>query len=246
MSNEKILFIVEGEKEKKLIKIINKIYGMDYKISFYNNGTTIYELIDEYHKESATDEFLDFALFLREHTKDEKLRKTLSKKYSLTYLIFDFDPHYSKYSFEGLSQIQTFFSSSLEEGLLLISYPMLEAFHHLKKNDNRFLNLTVSQDEIFHYKDIVGQNSDYTDYTQYNHESLNYLFSQNIKRIKYLFKKTNESLSKDDLEKIIVSSEFIEKQNISYQENQLLVVSTIFYYIVDLLGEGFYLQLELD
>lgn len=56
----------------------------------------------------------------------------MSKTYfSAIYLIFDFDPHYQKYSDKTILNILNFFSNETENGKLYINYPMVEAFYHL-------------------------------------------------------------------------------------------------------------------
>lgn len=147
MKSETILFIVEGAKhEPSLIEKINKIYKFKYDIEIYSYKNPIYELIDKLYEELVKDEYLDILLLLKEYETSKREKQKLSKLYTGIYLIFDFEPHYPKFDIKRLIMFKKFFNESLDGGLLLINYPMIEAFKHLKEMpDNEFKNRTIKK-----------------------------------------------------------------------------------------------------
>lgn len=243
MSGERILFVVEGSKsEPTLIRRLNRIYGIsadNYLIFSYKN--TIHELIDEYIHKSTEDEYIDFKLFLREHTDDPHLKKELNQKFALIYIIFDYEPHYPKFSFEALQKIKNHFCDSLDNGLILLSYPMIESFRHLKeKNDPDFFFRSIKRGEEEGYKERVGHESGFYDVGKYNINNVNYMISMHLKKLNYLTSGNQEKPTRERLEEIITSDELLKLQYDHYQNNDLPVISTVFYYLIDYFPWDFY------
>ena len=129
----KILFIVEGKKTEPQI-LGNKTHGLlsligaDYEIVVFENP--IYELYDAYER----NEYDDLILYLRTE-KGLKIDNNLLSKnaFSSVYLVFDFEPHYQKYSDDKIKKMLKLFNDETGElGKLYINYPMVEAYYHLK------------------------------------------------------------------------------------------------------------------
>lgn len=243
MSVERILFVVEGSKsEPALIRKLNRIYGIpekDYLIYSYKN--TIHELIDDYIQQSSVDEYLDFKLFLREHTKDAHMKKELNQNFALIYIIFDFEPHYPKFHYDALKKLKNYFNNSLENGLLLLSYPMIEALRHLKaNNDLDFFDRAIKSGEVALYKKRVGNESDFHDVTVYNIHDVDYLIAMHLKKLNHLVFGATIKPNRSDLDKIIISEELLRLQYHNYQNKNLPIVSTVFYYLIDYFAPDFY------
>lgn len=243
MNGERILFVVEGSKsEPTLIRRLNRIYGIpetDYLIYSYKN--TIHELIDKYVQESAEDEYLDFVLFLREQTKDQRMKKQLNQKFALIYIIFDFEPHYPKFSFEALQKLKNHFSDSLDSGLLLLSYPMIEAFRHLKENDDPdFFDRFIKSGEELGYKERVGHETNFYDITKYNIHNVDYMISMHLKKLNHLIGGPQTKPVRSLLDEIIISEQLLRLQYNHYQNKELPIISTVFYYLIECLAPDFY------
>lgn len=141
----KILIIVEGKKTEPQI-LGNKTHGLlsligaDYEIVVFENP--IYELYEAYEK----NEYDDLILYLRTE-KGLKIDANLLSKnaFSAVYLIFDFEPHYQKYSDNKIKKMLKTFNNETELGKLYINYPMIEAYYHLKSlPDNEYYNRLVN------------------------------------------------------------------------------------------------------
>ena len=127
--------IVEGEKDEP--RIIGKEecgFGLlpfmgvsDYEIVAL--GNPIYELYDKVRRGECD----DIVAYLCAKGKLKLPEGMLSKTaFSAIYLIFDFEPHYQKYSDEAIREMLAFFNNETEMGKLYINYPMLEACQHIK------------------------------------------------------------------------------------------------------------------
>ena len=144
--NRKILLIVEGEDTE--VKILGSeshgllsLIGTKCEIIPFKNP--IYELYDAYKK----GEYDDLVSYLR-HEKGLKVDDNVLSKnaFSAIYLIFDFEPHYQKYSDEKIKELLNLFNNETELGKLYINYPMVESYYYLKslpdiEYNNRIINL---------------------------------------------------------------------------------------------------------
>ena len=143
--NRKILLIVEGEDTE--VKILGSeshgllsLIGTKCEIIPFKNP--IYELYDAYKK----GEYDDLVSYLR-HEKGLKVDDNVLSKnaFSAIYLIFDFEPHYQKYSDEKIKELLNLFNNETELGKLYINYPMVESYYYLKSlPDLEYNNRVVS------------------------------------------------------------------------------------------------------
>lgn len=157
---DKILFICEGEEtERKFCNLIIDRYFIDNKKpkEYVAFGANIYSLYDEMSK----DRDLDIIELIREKAKLKKDMATYEKLtmggFDEVYLIFDYDFHAPRYSFEKILEMAEFFDNETENGKLYINYPMMESFKHFKSiPDEDFNNYKISKEECLKYKKIVG------------------------------------------------------------------------------------------
>lgn len=243
MANVKVLFIVEGEKdEPKLIETINKSLYFDGKIEIYSYKTSIHQL----YKELYLDDDLELPLLLKEKETDKSLKEMLSNDFSAVYLIFDFEPHHKEFNIENLIKLQLFFNDSLEKGLLLINYPMLESFRHLKElPDKEFLTKTVNKEEVKKYKELVGLESKHSDPTNYHNELVKNLIIHHLIKMNIVINETKELPSPKKTSEMVCCDKFAKKQYNNYLEDKLYVLSTLFYYLIELMPTSFYEELKL-
>ena len=113
-----------------------------------------------------------------------------TKAFSAVYLIFDFDPHYQKYSDEEIKDILNIFNDETGLGKIYINYPMVESFYHIKEFDD--INYLDSKVDLLKYsgrdyKKLVNQETyvkknRVTDYDLISIVKLNYLKAKKIVR----------------------------------------------------------------
>lgn len=240
-----VLFIVEGESsEPELINLINTKLNIDNNLNtnIYSYGTSIYEL----YEELKMDEYLDIALHLRSKETNKRKRELLSKKFQAIYLIFDFEPHYQKFDIDKIIEMNDFFNNSLERGLLLINYPMLESYKHISKMpDKEFLYRTITRDEARKYKEVVGKESFYTDISLYNRRMIMEQIIHHLIKLNYLIKGNKAMPNHEEVEELINDNNFIKQQFFDYKKDLLNVVSTVYYYLLELKPKTFYDELML-
>lgn len=185
---EKILFIVEGKRtEKQLIQhwLFKHYLQESENILFVAYENCVYDLF----REIKNDEYLDVFNLLKEKDVENTLANLSSHNISQTYLFFDLDPHDSKYEASKVKELLNIFSSETEHGLLLISYPMIEANRHYG-NGLIFSTLTVNIDKCANYKNIVSESSGdkYTgNYKKLQKNDLNELFLEHLKKAGSLY-----------------------------------------------------------
>lgn len=221
----KILLIVEGEAEE--VRILgNHTYGLlklinsDYEIVPFCNP--IYELYDSY----KNGEYDDIVQYLRYNKGLSIPSEKLSKNaFSAIYLIFDFEPHYHKYSDNTISDILRVFSNETENGKLYINYPMVESFYHLKSlpdydYNDRIINLPLESGK--YYKKLVNSEMAFRK-NKLDKKLLELIILQNYdKALKII---DNKFLDYD-----LILKKQIEKKN---DQNKIFILSTFPLMIID-------------
>jgi len=239
LNNKKILFIVEGEKtEPSLMRRLNKIIGFtNYEIFSYN--TSIYEL----YEELTEDDNLDLVLTLKESAKTRAEIGVLSQKYVSIYLIFDFDPHYQKYSKENLKEMLTYFNSSYDRGKLYINYPMMESFRDLRSMpDHAFLLRQMKVSDLTKYKEQVGKLSDYTEMNKYDFKIVMEMITHHLRKYHLLVKRKISIPSENDFLNYNYLSDIklLEIQSNNVQNGCVSVINTSVFYLIDLKPKTFF------
>lgn len=111
----------------------------EYEIVAFENP--IYELYDAFKKGY----YDDLVSFLRIERGLQIAPSILSKDaFSAVYLVFDFEPHYQKYSDDTIKNLLNTFDNETELGKLYINYPMVEAFYDFETlPDPLFIDRTI-------------------------------------------------------------------------------------------------------
>ena len=186
----KVLFVVEGKIDE--VRILSnprhgllKLLDFDYEIVSFCNP--IYELYQNY-KNGMYDDLVSYLRHEKGLKIDDKLLS--SEAFSAVYLIFDFDPHYQKYSDEEIKDILNIFNDETGLGKIYINYPMVESFYHIKEFDD--INYLDSKVDLLKYsgrdyKKLVNQETyvkknRVTDYDLISIVKLNYLKAKKIVR----------------------------------------------------------------
>ena len=142
--NDKILFIMEGDKpDKQLLETLLDAYKnvLDYdgdssnvKVSYKNNIYSLYSELKEL--DNGEDEFAD--LFPIVQKKDSNLSTHSRDEFSAIYLFFDLDIHGQQDVFDELKEMVETFDNETENGKLFISYPMVETTKICDKKEGLF------------------------------------------------------------------------------------------------------------
>lgn len=101
----------------------------------------IYQL----YRQMKDDDFaVDIVSILKERSpKNAEILKGCNRdSFAYIYLFFDYDGHSTMADDEKIAEMLRFFDNETENGMLYISYPMVEAIRHYKDMDS-FRDLTV-------------------------------------------------------------------------------------------------------
>lgn len=168
------LFIFEGQSaEVKIVQTLeNNFFGKNIGIKCVFDAE-IYQL---YKKMKDEDFPLDLINLLKERSEKNKqeLKDYNRDSFESVYLFFDYDAHSSMADDEKLKKMLSFFDNETENGMLYISYPMVEAIRHFDTEENfkdyivkckgrncELLEKCEHKDSCLqepHYKTFVGNN----------------------------------------------------------------------------------------
>lgn len=190
MQNNKVLFIVEGESDEVqfLKRMFQKCFSdQNYEIySYKTNIHVLAQLLFNDYPDFESDE-IDIKLVLRSLEENEHKREILSQKYRDIYLIFDFEPQHDTPHFDTIRRMVHFFNDSTDRGKLFINYPMMQSYKHFSHlPDDSFATKKVNLDQIKHYKQVVGNESNFTDLNQYNYFTFLSLAVHHIRKANYI------------------------------------------------------------
>lgn len=146
LNKKSILLVVEGQvAEPRILGSathgILSLIGSDYNIHPFANS--IYELYEAYRN----GEYDNLVSFLRAEKGLKLSSNVLSRDaFSAIYLVFDYEPHYQKYSDEVIKDLLNVFDNETDQGKLYINYPMVEAYYdlHAPLPDYAFFERCVS------------------------------------------------------------------------------------------------------
>lgn len=197
MSKRKALFLLEGDKtERQFLNRVTKYYP-DILVDYYVIGTNIFDLNNHLCNVIGEDWLSDGQKIVNLLINMKPLSGTGSTtnrmldvdSFTDIFLIFDFEKLGTSFSVDLLLRMQRFFSDSTRNGLLLLNYPMVEAYRHLKcVPDSEYVTRTYSIASGEHYKTIVGRESKYTNLHKYDKEMIDYIFYINkLKLDKYTY-----------------------------------------------------------
>jgi len=79
------------------------------------------------------------------------------------------------------------FDNETENGKLYISYPMVEALKHIKKDKLDIYNYLVEAKTRINYKNFVSQNTDYENLVNLTKGNWLFIISKNLKRCLFFF-----------------------------------------------------------
>lgn len=142
LNKELQLFVFEGSRaESKYVeKLEQNFLGKKITVKCVYDAE-IYQLY-----KNLKEEELDFDMveLLKERSQENKelLKNYTRDSFAYIYLFFDYDAHSTLADDSKIKEMLDFFDNETENGLLYISYPMVEAIRHYK-NMEHFRDLTV-------------------------------------------------------------------------------------------------------
>ena len=250
MSKKKefIAIISEGEKtEKQIINNLQRNFpAFSNKIIFLSYKTNIYKLF----KEIERDEDIDIINLLKERQiKANEVREDVqeidvsninSDDISQIYLFFDYDGHTDNASDEEIVKMLNKFDNETENGKLYISYPMVEALKHIKKDNLDVNNYLVKAKIRINYKNLVSLNTDYENLVNLTKENWIFIIYENLKRCLFLFEIKN--INYEIYSKRIDQESIFNKQLDKYisKEEKVLVLSAFPFFLIEYFGEEFF------
>lgn len=142
-NKEKTLFIFEGAKtENRFVeKLESNFLGNRHAIKCVFDAE-IYQLYRTIKDESIF--AVDIITLLKERTTQnaEALKGYERDSFAYIYLFFDYDAHSTLADDKKIEEMLSFFNDETNEGMLYISYPMVEAIRHYRDMES-FKTLTV-------------------------------------------------------------------------------------------------------
>ena len=164
----KILLVIEGEKaEKRLLEAALSRYGINGGFKLYpyqaNINMLYHDICDE---DGSIPDDLDTMQVLKERERklnpgfESDSRHVLLQRYTDILFVLDFDPHHAQAATDHALIMTEHFTDSTDEGKLLVNYPMVESYRHLRAlPDTDYLSRVVSRKDCSRYKEIVGEDA---------------------------------------------------------------------------------------
>ena len=133
------------------------------------------------------------------------------------------------------------FDNETENGKLYISYPMVEALKHLKKDKLDINNYLVEAKTRINYKNLVSLNTDYENLINLTKKNWLFIVSENLKRCLFLFE-LEKSINYAVYNNIINQKSIFNKQLDKYisKEEKVLVLSAFPFFLIEYFGEEFF------
>lgn len=233
----KILVLVEGKKtDYQLMKRIFRLYGISDSHEVISYNTNIYVLYNEMFRDGDPAS-LDILQILKERERDPEKKKLFDRRYSDILLIFDLDPQDPAFSAYKILEMASFFVESSDMGKLYLSYPMVEAFYHMKSiPDEDYNGYTASLEELrsHKYKERVTRENRNHSYAKFaaTKEECSTVIGQNIDKAWIISEA--ERLA-DGISQIVPDpADILKAQLKNLEEHQLVsVLCTCVFYLVD-------------
>lgn len=147
-----VLFIFEGRKtEPRILDNFKENFfekGSDF-MYYATYNTNIYQLYNEVKE----DIFLDLIEILKEKDEgnDKRLKNISREDVAQIYLFFDYDGHAEIAKDNKIDEMLEFFNEETDRGKLYISYPMVEALKHIKKEHRCYDICSIRKDRFIGY-----------------------------------------------------------------------------------------------
>ena len=241
---KRILVIVEGEADE--VKFLRSLFQncykkADYKV--YSYKTNIHVLAQELYNNypDFDEDETDIKLVLASLETNADKKKKLLEKYTDVFMIFDFDPQHDHPHFDTVRRMLKYFDDSTAQGKLFINYPMMQSYKHFSMlPDDSFADRKVTMEEIKNYKELVGNESNFTDLNKYTYLTFYSLAVHHLKKANkiltgdYLLPEIREYLDFD------ATNVYDKQLAILKSEEKVYVLNTCIFALVDFAPRRFY------
>lgn len=180
---------------------------------------------------------LDLVLWLREYANDRN-EEFPRGRFTDVFLIFDMDPHDQNYN-NGIhiKNAMNLFTESSERGLLLINYPMIQSYKHMKElSDNSYLESVVDFNGIRDYKHLVDNEccQSLKELPKYTAETFGTLIDLNLRKMKLILNKQDRrppspGYDGEDYQKLLNI-----QMNKLKNENAIFIINTSLFIAVEI------------
>ena len=181
-----ILMIFEGAKtEPNILENIKKYFLNEKKEVVVKAifGTTIYSLYQKFINFDEFDDDLD--TFTLAQTMNSELEYISKDQIAEIYMFFDYDKQASNSSDEKLLKMLKIFNNETEKGKLYISYPMIEAIKHLKK-ETSFKDIVAKCEKAYKSEVAFSCDEEFKNFSNYTKKIWEYVVNQHSKKANYV------------------------------------------------------------
>ena len=181
-----ILMIFEGKRtEPNILDNIKKYFLNEKKEVVVKAifGTTIYSLYQKFINFDEFDDDLD--TFTLAQTMNSELEYISKDQIAEIYMFFDYDKQASNSSDEKLLKMLEIFNNETEKGKLYISYPMIEAIKHLKK-ETSFKDIVAKCEKAYKSEVAFSCDEKFKNFSNYTKENWEYIVNQHSKKANYV------------------------------------------------------------
>ena len=245
MTNKSILCIVEGEVTEIEILTQIKEYYIERDIEFIPFRTNIYHVYNTYIKEKEkSGPEIDMFIFLREFfDKENIIRDKKQNDFLGIYLFMDLEYHepLARTYQDCIIDMLNIFNDPNENGLLYISYPMAEAFHHSYFPHAIYPFNKLG--DLKKYKEFVKDHlcTNKINLQEISRENIDKIMINNIKQMNFLMSNIfcyPENYNIDQWSQIYI----FEKLSAFINENKIIILSSFPFFLLEYLGEKLFLQ----
>lgn len=243
-SKNKILLLVEGAKaEPALMDAYKKALNderlsleiISFKTNIYVLYLTLKKLNADFFKEDVSDTIDVLRSLLKKQNRLEEL-EILKQDFAYIYLLFDLDlqDEHLPNQQEVVQEMMDYFNDETDHGLLLLDYPMVEAFldYQSPAPDANYRYRTIRVSSLLHYKEIVRERGNRSPYHVFGKRAFLAITRQNIMKANQIVYR------KYQMPSYAVFKEFVQGRTILLKEfewvkkHQLLSVlcSAVFIY----------------
>ena len=245
MTEHNVLYIVEGETEKKLLRRLWERFEPDNCYDVYVYNTNIHVLIESLFRDGEMDEDLEIVRELRSIEKDENKRAVLSKRFEYVYMIFDFDPQDSRINMDRIGQMLDYFNDPAGNGRLYLNYPMMESYRHIRSfADGEFKDRKVSLDLLREggYKRLVDSESgkEFKQLNEYTKETFRSIIEMHLKKENYLVNGLFELMDEDGFFDMTGSELLRVQVKAVEKEGSVYVINTCIFTVVEYMPSVFF------
>lgn len=251
-NNELHFFMFEGGRtEPKYAEMLERNFlGKQIAVKCVYDAE-IYQLYEQLKNEDFA---LDIVNLLKERSSEnaELLKEYDRNSFAYIYLFFDYDAHATKADDENLIKMLDYFDNETENGMLYVSYPMVESIRHYRDMES-FRTLTVKckrrncpyLDECDrvetclsepHYKTFVATDcrKQQTNINGYTREVWQELIRAHVSKMNYLVNGTFEFPQKVESQQTIFDCQL--RKHINHKCPMVAVLSAFPIYVLDYYG----------